>query len=300
MIPKQQPQQKVKQRPRAGLLLFINSKFILIKTRRFEAYHNQGSFERTQIPRGGVESLLDNNVPFIAAMREFIEETRLLPIGECWLCRESFTLKWLNNNRWHEYQLFLLIASEAKYCNRPVLFVSWGSSIFAKFLGLIREPYTKFGNASLIRHVSDTFIQSTLKNYQATLEGHNTTNEESYWNVSSSTSPTSSSSSSSRSSPFEERVGNLLVIIAPNLKDDRIHKSQMQYDTQYEVVQLTLSEFIHCKIKENGSNTTNYWDLFNFLYNKLDGSINKNPCVVAAANGEKFLPITIRFSTFTL
>lgn len=265
-------------RPRAGLLLLLKSKLILIRTRRFEAYLNQGSFERTQIPRGGVESTLDNGLPFIAALREFIEETQLLPVGECLLCRESFTLKWLNNNRWHEYQIFLIIAKEMKRCKQPVLFVSWANNssnqrdrlLMEKLFGQFKSPYTKFGNSSLIKHVSDTFIQARIASCITTNNQH----------------------------------GNLLVAIAPNgylhhhhhHHNDRVVRRQMQYDTQYEVVQCTLSEFIICKQRENGSNVTNYLDLFKFLYNKIE--ILNHHAATVVTKDEHFLPLHIQFSSF--
>lgn len=193
---------------RVGLLAYLDGKLLLIRTNRQEAYKNQGDFERTQIPRGGMETFDFNNL-YVAAFREFMEETGLIPYGTCKLARHPFQLRWTNDGYAQDYTVFLLICKNVKpNKNTSPTIILHGSR--------------KYGEYTLRQKIPDSFLKQNRK-----LE--------------------------------------MCIIRLPHESKSNFARNNSLYDAQYNVKKLTLKEYITCKQIENGKNSTNYEEFFQYL-----------------------------------
>lgn len=146
-----------KNKKRVGLLVYCyeTKKIICIQTRKEESYQRRGRFERTQIPRGSLNS--DNEPSLIGAIREFTEETHVLLKGDFYLYPEPIVLKWKDAAIEYKYQIWLLIAvtsSNLWNCNQNSFVIrAWTPSEFWSF----KPPFINFGPQFLLQFIDYPF-----------------------------------------------------------------------------------------------------------------------------------------------
>lgn len=145
---------KARSAGRSGLFVYIKNedKIICVESRKNEVYNGRGSFEKTQIPRGGT---FLNEPSFIGALREFTEETHLFLRGTFYVYKVPFKLKWQDNMMWYTYKIWILIAEESVNCSR----VSLSRFIFKCKnecdLWDFKAPYIYFGSATSIHQIEN-------------------------------------------------------------------------------------------------------------------------------------------------
>lgn len=75
--------------------------------RNRQKYKNLLFWEKIQIPRGYIQN---NESALQCAMREFYEETNMLPHGQCYLYSKFLTLEWLDESVVWKYTIYIMFA----------------------------------------------------------------------------------------------------------------------------------------------------------------------------------------------
>lgn len=100
-------------RERVGLCLYdtcAKKIIVLQRMRPYDRKHeemntNLNFVEKFQIPRGALKS---GENPLCGAIREFVEETSLVPMGDCFVSEDSIQLEWWDSGKLWQYQIFVM------------------------------------------------------------------------------------------------------------------------------------------------------------------------------------------------
>lgn len=119
-----------------GLLVIDKQSYIYLnvmnKPYNKKEYGSSNFIEKIQIPRGRKENTDKNG--FSCAIREFIEETLLIPTGICYTDKVGFPLRWYDNGTW-TYRIYIL------FCEKLIPSLDHKSE---KNLALVKMKYDQY------------------------------------------------------------------------------------------------------------------------------------------------------------
>lgn len=135
---------------RAALLVYFaqSQEIVIVRLHDACVYNRSSDYERHQIPRGTLNGNFEPS--FIAALREFIEETHLIPTGSNFVYQSSFPLSWSDDTREWCYQTWIMIVPCLKNTFPTTLDTFVFKGLTPHNLYHFREPYIYFGTQNNI------------------------------------------------------------------------------------------------------------------------------------------------------